>query len=95
MSEKRRARWSAVIILALFALFFLFLTPKVIHVRELQGRSDRLTQEIRRLKRQNATLESELKALREDPVYLERVAREKFNKAKEGEIVYKVVRERS
>ena len=39
------------------------------------------------------TLPEELRMLREDPVYVEKVAREKFRKAKQGEIVYKVVRE--
>ena len=38
-------------------------------------------------------LEYELRLLKDDPVYLEKVARAQFNKAKEGEVVYKVVRE--
>jgi cell division protein FtsB len=45
-----------------------------------------------RLRKENKALETELQLLIHDPVYLEKVAREKFNKAKQGEIVYKVVR---
>ena len=62
-------------------------------VQKLKERSRGLEQELRNLKKQNDTLERELRLLRDDPVYLEKVARAQFNKAKEGEIVYKVVRE--
>ncbi len=77
----------------LAVLFVVFLTPKVIKIQSLSGRSESLRQETLKLKAQNAALEQELRLLRDDPVYVEKVAREKFNKAKEGEIVYKVVRE--
>ena len=52
-----------------------------------------LETELRKLQEENLKLENELRLLRQDPVYLEKVARRKFNKAKENEIVYKVVRE--
>ena len=85
-----------VIILAtvFFAVcFILFLVPKILHVCTLQTREQGLAAEVRRLQLQNQALENELRMLRDDPVYLEKVARGKLNKAKEGEIVYKVVRE--
>lgn len=85
--------WSAVIFLLVFVLFFLFLLPKIMHVRQLQERSRSLESELVKIKRSNLKLEEELRLLREDPVYLEKIAREKFNKVKEGEIVYRVVRE--
>ncbi|MBI4432929.1 MAG: septum formation initiator family protein [Candidatus Omnitrophica bacterium] len=84
---------SFIIFLLLAIVFLIVLTPKVLHVRSLGQRSDRLAEEIKKLELQNQLLERELRLLREDPVYLEKVAREKFNKAKEGEIVYRVVRE--
>ena len=85
--------WSAVIFLLVFVLFFIFLMPKVMHVKELQDRSSALETEVVRVKKQNLKLEEELRMLREDPVYLEKIARGKFNKAKEGEVVYRIVRE--
>jgi cell division protein DivIC len=85
---------TAVILFLLFAaLFALLLMPRVLQVRELDQRSADLGQDILRLRKENEKLETELRLLRDDPVYLEKVARQKFNKAKEGEIVYKVVRE--
>jgi cell division protein FtsB len=77
----------------LFGLFIAFLAPKVVHVAKLEARSRNLENEIHRIRSENQALENELRLLKEDPVYLEKVAREKFNKAKQGEIVYRVVRE--
>ena len=65
----------------------------MIQVQSLKARSENLEIEIRKIRQENQELETELRQLREDPVYLEKVAREKLNKAKQGEIVYRVVRE--
>ena len=73
--------------------FVLVITPRVMQVQKLRERSEILEKDLMRLKKENAVLEHELKLLKEDPVYLEKVARAQFNKAKEGEIVYKVVRD--
>ena len=78
---------AALVVMAAFAV------PKVLQIQELNERSLKLDEELKKLRYQNQQLETELRLLRDDPVYLERVARQKFNKAKEGEIVYKVVRE--
>lgn len=75
------------------AVFGILLTPKVLHVKKLEDRSAALEAEIRKIRTENLALENELKLLRTDPTYLEKVAREKFNKVKQGEIVYKVVRD--
>lgn len=87
---KRPAAFALIAIIA--AVFVVLLTPRLAHLMELRARRDALETELAALKRKNQELEKELRLLRDDPVYLERVARRKFNKAKEGEIVYKVVR---
>ena len=84
---------TAVFFILLFILFIIFISPKIAKVENLKERSRNLEEEVTRLRIQNRDLETELRLLRDDPVYVEKVAREKFNKAKEGEIVYKVVRE--
>lgn len=83
------------IIIVLIAGCLVMLAPKIAHIQRLQARSNALETELTALRRQNDALELELRLLRDDPVYLEKVAREKFNKAKEGEIVYRIVREES
>ncbi len=81
---------TAVIFLLVGGLLAVFVAPKLIRVRNLETRSARLETELKKIQYENRLLENELRLLREDPVYLERVARKKFNKAKEGEIVYKI-----
>ena len=90
-SLKRPA--TAVVFLILALVFGTLLAPRMMQVQKLKERSVDLEKELRDLKKQNDVLEKELRMLRDDPVYLEKVARAQFNKAKEGEIVYKVVRE--
>ena len=85
----------SVLFIVIFSVIFLiYLTPKLLHVRKLENRSQKLETELQKIKKENKALEYELRLLREDPVYLEKVARDKFHRAKEGEIVYKVVREK-
>ncbi len=87
-------RSGAVLFFALLcAVVVVFLTPRLVQIRNLETRRQNLETEIKKLQTTNRVLENELRLLREDPVYLEKIAREKFNKAKQGEIVYKVVRE--
>ncbi|PIU40548.1 MAG: hypothetical protein COT00_01135 [Candidatus Omnitrophica bacterium CG07_land_8_20_14_0_80_50_8] len=83
----------ALIFLLLLLIFAVLLAPRVMQVHSLQVRSENLEAELTRIKLENQQLENQLRQLREDPVYLEKVARVKFNKAKQGEIVYKIVRE--
>ena len=64
----------------------------MVQVQKLRERSAALDKELRDLKKQNDLLEQELRMLRDDPVYLEKVARAQSNKAKKGEIVYKVAK---
>lgn len=47
-----------------------------------------LTEKIVRLKQDNAKLIRDVRALKSDPAYLERIARDKLGLARRGEIVY-------
>ncbi len=79
--------------LALLLVFTILLAPRLFQVQSLKARSENLEIELKKIKQENQQLETELRLLREDPVYLEKVARTKLNKAKQGEIVYRIVRE--
>lgn len=92
MGAKLKSPATAVVFLVLIGIFAALITPRVLQVRSLKARSADLDKELIALKKKNDSLERELTLLREDPVYLEKVARSQFRKAKEGEIVYKVVR---
>ena len=84
---------TAVVLLLLLVVYVILLTPRILQISKLQARSQNLEAELKKSQLENRVLENELRLLREDPVYLEKVAPQKFNKAKQGEIVYKVVRE--
>ena len=84
---------AVLILFILLGLFSVLLAPRVLQISKLNERSKNLEAEIQKLKTDNQSLENTLRLLREDPVYLEKMGREKFNRAKQGEIVYKVVKE--
>ncbi len=84
---------TAVVFIVFVVIFIALVIPKMVHVQKLEERSQALEEELNKIRVENKRMEMELRLLRDDPVYLEKVAREKFNKAKQGEIVYKVVRE--
>jgi cell division protein FtsB len=84
---------TAIVFILLVVSFVVLLAPRVLQVQSLKARSEELSRKLHELKQQNDALELELRLLRDDPVYLEKIGRQQFNKAKEGEIVYKVVRE--
>ena len=93
MTVKLERPVTVAVFAVLLAVFVALLMPRMFQVQKLKQRSADLEKQLRELKKQNDQLEGELRMLRDDPVYLEKVARAQFNKAKEGEIVYKVVRE--
>ena len=84
---------SAVIFIVLAVVFVILLMPRILQIQSLKQRNQLLAEELKKIKSENLSLETQLRLLRDDPVYLEKVARQQFNKAKQGEIVYKVVRE--
>ncbi len=72
-----------------FVILIIFL-PSYTKLQDLRVRSFDYENEIKHLKAENARLYDENKRLEDDPVYLEKVAREKMGLAKEGEVMYKI-----
>ena len=80
----------------LFILAFFVLAvfiPSFSKMQDLRARNDQLQAQIELLKVQNADLTEEKRMLEDDPVYFERVAREKMGIVKEGEVVYRLIPE--
>jgi len=80
---------AAGILLALyfFASFILGEMGLVKYFR-MKAQYTSLNEEIAKLKQDNTKLVREVHALRSDPAYLERIARDKLGLARPGEIVY-------
>jgi cell division protein FtsB len=60
-------------------------------VHQLEQQRGQLQNDIRSLYERTKTLENEVRLLKDDPIYIEHIARKKFRKAKEGEVIYKIV----
>ena len=73
----------------IIVLFF----PTYSKVRKLKARDKALSQQVERLKTENERLAQENRMLKEDPVYIEEVARDKLKVARENEIVFRVINE--
>lgn len=84
--------WKNAIWLFVLALFVLFaFLPSYTQLQDLRFKNVQYEHEVRRLKREQSRLEREKRLLVEDPVYIEKVAREKLGLIKEGEVVYKIM----
>ena len=58
---------------------------------KLDRKLSQVEDEVRELSEETEALETELELLQTDPVHVEKVARRLFHKAKEREIIYKIV----
>ncbi len=78
-----------------FAVCFLILfLPGFSKLQSLRDKNRGLEDKIRRLNIENALLETEIKKIASDPVYQERVAREKMGIVRKGEIPIKILQQK-
>lgn len=79
--------------LGLFAaatIILLFFLPSFTMMQDHRQKNLEYEKKIAELQRRNEELKEEKRRLIEDPVYLERVARERMGLVREGEKVYKI-----
>jgi cell division protein FtsB len=82
----KNAIWLFVI--TLFVLF-LFL-PSYTKLQDLKQRNIDYERQVQILKERKIKLTEEKRLLEQDPVYLEKVAREKMGLIRKGEVIYKI-----
>ncbi len=80
------------IFIVAFLILVVFL-PTFSKKQEIKQKNIQLEKQIEDSKRENVRLREEKRLLIEDPVYLERVAREKMGIVRDGEMVYRLVPE--
>jgi cell division protein FtsB len=88
-SLRKKLIAGAGILFVLYLLMsFIFGEMGVVKYYRMKSQYDNLTEEISKLKQNNAKLIKEVHALKSDPAYLERIARDKLGLARQDEIVY-------
>ncbi len=71
-----------------FLITFVFGEMGLVKYYRMKAQYQALTQEIAELKQDNVRLMREVRALKADPAYIEKLARDKLGLARNGEIVY-------
>jgi len=85
----KKAFWLFGIAVLLIVLFL----PGYARLKQLRDKNRDLEYRIRKLKMENALLGQELKRVENDPLYQEKVAREKMGVVRKGEIPVRIVTE--
>jgi cell division protein FtsB len=88
MSAKRLT--IIVVILIIGVLIYMF-APGFSKLRLLLAKKADLMRKIKSLETSNLRLETEEKRLENDPVYIEKLTRQKLGVSKPGEVIYRVV----
>jgi cell division protein FtsB len=83
-----RVAWGLLAVVAVVGIGSLFY-PQYAHYRELQRREEALRREYRRGQQQLKRLKHDQEGLRNDPAFVERIAREQLGFARPGETVIK------
>jgi len=78
------------IFIVAFLILVVFL-PTFSKKQEIKQKNIQLEKQIEDFKRENVRLREEKRLLIEDPVYLERVAREKMGIVRDGEMIYRLI----
>jgi len=95
VKKKKRSFEYWVAWLLFLALFFIFLTifgqNGLLQIGDLKKARMMLTKETFALREENDSLRREIKGLKEDPFFIEKVAREELDLVRPNEVVYQFV----
>ncbi|RKY33293.1 MAG: hypothetical protein DRP74_00220 [Candidatus Omnitrophota bacterium] len=88
MILKRAFLYSGLVI-----LFLVIFLPGFSKLQDLRDRNKELEDRIKQLKVENTLLNTELKRLERDPLYQEKIIREKMGLVRKGEVPVKIIPE--
>ena len=86
LSTLRKAFWLFGFAVLLLVLFL----PGYTKLQELRAKNRQLAEKFRRMVVDNSLLQEELKRVENDPVYQEKIARDKMGVVRKGEIPIKI-----
>lgn len=83
-------RWKTIVlILIAFSLLIYIFSPNFLRLTKVYRQIHALEDKIQNLQVQNQKYQAEIYALKTDPIYIEKVAREELGMSKPKEIIYK------
>ncbi|HOW35518.1 MAG TPA: septum formation initiator family protein [Candidatus Omnitrophota bacterium] len=82
----KNAIWLFVITVIILVVFL----PSYTQMQDLKQKNAEYTRQIRVLKQENNRMGLEINRLENDPIYLEKIARERMGLVREGEVVYRI-----
>ena len=82
---------NAIWLFSLTIVVLILFLPSYTKMQDLKQINLQYEQQIKDLVYEQARLKEELRMLKEDPDYLEKVAREKMGLVRDGEVVYKIM----
>jgi len=92
MSDRQKILlFSVIMVLFSLLLFIMFSDNGLADLFKLKSEKDRLVQENIRLKRENLTMYRTIERLKNDPEYIESVARKELGMIKKGEVILKTM----
>ncbi len=90
LKSKLKKIFLVVIILLSVCLAIYAFTPCVIEQKKLNKQIANLESEIEKVRESNEKLTSEIYSLKNDPLYIEKLARKELGLIRSGEVIYKL-----
>ncbi len=88
-SKLKKIFLTVIIILSTVLAIYVF-TPCIIEQKKLNKQISNLESEIERVRESNKKLAKEIHALKNDPLYIEKLARKELGLIRSGEVIYKL-----
>jgi len=89
LSKLKKISLIVIIILSVCLVIYAF-TPCIIEQRKLNKQIANLENEIKKVRESNKKLTKEIFALKNDPLYIEKLARKELGLIRSGEVIYKL-----
>ena len=89
LSKLKKISLIVIVILCVLLAIYAF-TPCIIEQKKLNKQIANLKSEIEKVRKSNKKLTKEISALKNDPLYIERLARKELGLIRSGEVIYKL-----
>ena len=89
LSKLKKISLIVVVVLFVFLAIYAF-TPCIIEQRKLNKQIANLEKEIKKVRESNKKLTKEIHSLKNDPLHIEKLARKELGLIRSGEIIYKL-----